>query len=80
MMIWCTFLMLYRDGVTSRCTEGTEWVHVKSDVQFQSISIGRESGGGKCIKVWAISKEGVAFLRHGVSDTVPRGIRKDIEH
>ena len=52
---------------------------MKSDVQFQSISIGRESGGGKCIKVWAISKEGVAFLRHGVSDTVPKGIRKDIK-
>ena len=74
------FFILHRDGVTSRSSEGTEWVHVKSDVQFQSISIGRESGSGKCIKVWAISKEGVAFLRHGVSDTVPRGISKDIEY
>ena len=80
MILFMYLLILYRDGVTSRCSEGTEWVHVKSDVQFQSISIGRESGSGKCIKVWAISKEGVAFLRHGVSDTVPRGICKTIEY
>ena len=80
MMIFMYIFILYRDGVTSRCSEGTEWVHVKSDVQFQSISIGRESGSGKCIKVWAISKEGVAFLRHGVSDTVPRGIGNEVAY
>ena len=63
-----------RDGVSTRCPEGTEWIHVKSDSQFQSISIGRESGSGGCIKVWAISKDGIAFLRHGVSDKIPTGM------
>ena len=47
--------------------------NVKSDAQFQSISIGRETGSGGCIKVWAVSKDGVAYLRHGVSDLLPTG-------
>ena len=68
------YVLSYRDGVSSRCSEGTEWIHVKSDVQFQSISIGREARIGGCIKVWAISKDGVAFLRHGVSDILPTGM------
>ena len=63
-----------RNGVSPRCPEGDEWIHVKSDAQFQSISIGREPGSGGCIKVWAISKDGVAYLRHGVSDQLPTGM------
>ena len=46
---------------------------MKSDAQFQSISIGREPGSGGGIKVWAVSKDGVAYLRHGVSDQLPTG-------
>ena len=68
------FCFVKRNGVSARCPEGDEWIHVKSDAQFQSISIGREPGSGGCIKVWAISKDGVAYLRHGVSDQLPTGV------
>ena len=65
-----------RNGVSARCPEGDEWIHVKSDAQFQSISIGRDAGSGGCIKVWAVSKDGVAYLRHGVSDQLPTGLNE----
>ena len=64
---------ILRNGVSARCAEGDEWIHVKSDAQFQSISIGRDAGSGGCIKVWTVSKDGVAYLRHGVSDQLPTG-------
>ena len=65
----------WRQGVSKRCPEGTEWIHVKNDVKFQSISIGEGVGNGGVVKVWAIGKDGSAFLRHGISDITPTGMK-----
>ena len=44
------------------------WVHVASDIQMTSISV----GGG--LRVWATGKDGSAWLRDGVSESNPQGV------
>ena len=58
---------LYRQDVRLSCPEGASWIHVSSDAQFQSISVGAAG------KVWALAKDGSAFIRLGVSEQVPQG-------
>ena len=53
--------------MSSKCPEGSCWQPVPADVPFTSVSAG--SGG----RVWALSTDGSAFLRHGATDLVPRG-------
>ena len=62
---------LYRQGVSTRCPEGVDWIHVKSDAHFQAITIGEGPNGD--LKVWAVGKDGSSFLRHGVTDVAPTG-------
>ena len=65
--------VLFRTGVTSRCPEGQDWEQVASDSLFQAITIGGR-GDDKCPwKVWGVTKEGSAFLRHGITEVAPTG-------
>ena len=59
---------LLRVGVTRECPEGTAWSHVRSDVLFQSVTIGTDCS------VWLVSSEGRVFLRHGITDVSPTGL------
>jgi tectonin beta-propeller repeat-containing protein 1 len=64
---------LFRTGVSSRCQEGLDWLHVTSDVPFQSITIGGQGNDKSPFKVWAVATDGSAFLRHGITDVAPVG-------
>ena len=57
---------LYREGVRGNCPEGSGWRAVPSDCQFQAVTV-REA------KVWAVGKDGSAFLRQGISEVSPMG-------
>lgn len=64
---------LYRSDVRLKCPEGSAWIHVPSDSQFQSISVGGGDEKEGKAQVWALATDGSAFLRHGVSDVAPTG-------
>ena len=58
---------LFRVGVTRETPGGQAWSHVRSDLVFQSVSVG-EYG-----EVWLVSGEGQVFWRQGVSASCPSG-------
>ena len=64
---------LFRTGVTSKNPEGLDWKHITSDIPFQSITISGKGSDISPFKVWAVAKDGTAFLRHGVTDVAPTG-------
>ena len=58
---------LYRVGVTRDTPAGVAWSHVRSDVLYQSVSIGCDGS------VWLVSSEGHVHWRQGVSRQCPSG-------
>ena len=58
---------LYRVGVTRETPAGLAWSHVRSDVMFQSVSLGSDG------EVWLVSEQGHAVWRQGVSLSCPAG-------
>ena len=71
--ITCKGEALFRIGVTSRSHEGTDWSHVTSDVAFQAVTLSGQGTETSPFKVWAVAKDGSAFLRHGITDVAPMG-------
>ena len=58
---------LYRLGVSREQPAGEAWCHVRSDVLYQSVSIGCDGS------VWLVSSEGHVTWRQGVSRQCPSG-------
>nr|XP_054925476.1 tectonin beta-propeller repeat-containing protein 1-like [Dermacentor andersoni] len=58
---------VYRRGVTLDCPQGKAWMHVATEQQFESISVGARH------RVWAIGQDGWAYARNGISDERPTG-------
>ena len=61
--------MLYREGVCHSCPEGKSWIHVDvpSDLYLVQLSVG-PSG-----LLWAITYDGEAVVRLGISHQNPLG-------
>ena len=58
---------LVRLGVTPEQPGGEAWSHVRSDVLFQSVSVGVDG------RVWLVSGEGSVFWRQGVTSSCVTG-------
>ena len=58
---------LFRVGVTRDTPAGLAWSHVRSDVMFQSVSVGSDG------EVWLVTDHGQLLWRQGVSLSCPAG-------
>lgn len=60
---------MVREGVDGTCPEGCGWVHVPtpSDQDVTSLCVGRSG------RVWAVTWDGTAIVRTGVTRDFPTG-------
>ena len=58
---------LFRVGVNRETPAGLAWSHVRSDLVFQSVSVGTDG------EVWLVSGCGQVYWRQGVSASCPAG-------
>ena len=55
---------VFRTGVNSKNPEGLDWIHVASDVTFQSVTVSGKGTEISPLKMWAVAKDGSVFLRY----------------